>query len=243
VTVVEICVGDVPSALAAEAAGADRLELCADLGQGGTTPSIGTVAVALRTLRRAALKVMVRPRGGDFVVSETEQQVMLADIAAIRALPNPHGLALGIVAGALTADGDLDRALLRKVVDAAGPLPVTVHKAFDEVPDQLTGLDHVIELGADAVLTSGGAASAREGAARIAALGERAAGRLRIIAAGGIRSHNVAEILAATDATEIHLRAPIELQGREATDPAEVRRVLAAVSRVSPGPECGRSPA
>jgi copper homeostasis protein len=237
VTTVEICVSDVPAALAAEAAGADRLELCADLGQGGTTPSLGTVEVALRALRRTAVRVMVRPRGGDFVVSDIEEQVMLADIAAIRALPNPHHLPLGVVAGALTAAGDLDLPLLERLIEAAGPLPVTVHKAFDEVPDQLAALDQLLALGADAVLTSGGAPSAVSGATRIAALHDRAAGRLRVIAAGGIRSHNVAQVLAATGATEIHLRAPLPRQGREATDPDEVRRVAAAASRfVAPPP-------
>jgi copper homeostasis protein len=174
--------------------------------------------------------VMVRPRGGDFRVSDIEERVMLADLAAIRALPNPSGLELGVVVGALTPDGDLDRPLLRRLIEAAGPLPVTIHKAFDEVPDQLTAVDQVVDLGAAAILTSGGAPSALAGAARIAALRQRAAGRLHIIAAGGIRSHNVAEVLAATGASEIHLRAPLPSQGREATDPSEVRRVVAAAA-------------
>lgn len=226
-TTVEICVGDVPAALAAEAAGADRLELCADLCQGGTTPSLGTVEVALRTLRHAAVRVMVRPRGGDFRVGEVEKQVMLADIAAIRGLANPRGLAVGVVVGALTAHGELDLPTLQGLIEAAGPLPVTVHKAFDEIADQLTAVEQLIDLGADAVLTSGGAASALAGAARIAALRDRAAGRLRVIAAGGIRSHNVEQVLAETHATAIHLRAPLQQDGREATDPDEVRRVVA----------------
>jgi copper homeostasis protein len=228
VTTVEICVSDVPTALAAEAAGADRLELCADLGQGGTTPSLGTIEVALRSLRRAAIRVMVRPRGGDFRVTSLEEQVMLADVAAIRSLANPHGLAVGVVVGALTPSGDLDLPVLTGLIEAAGPMPVTVHKAFDEIDDQLTALDQIIDLGADAVLTSGAAASALAGAPRIAALRDRAAGRLRVIAAGGIRSHNVRQVLAATRATEIHLRAPIQQDGREATDPDEVCRVVAA---------------
>nr|WP_296065351.1 copper homeostasis protein CutC [uncultured Actinoplanes sp.] len=230
-TTVEICVSDVPTALAAEAAGAGRLELCADLGQGGTTPSLGTVEVALRTLRRAAVRVMVRPRGGDFRVSEAEEQVMLADIAAIRALPNPYGREVGFVLGALTASARLDLRVLNRLIEAAGPLPVTVHKAFDEVDDQLAALDQVIDLGADAVLTSGAASSALAGAERIAALRDRAAGRLRVIAAGGIRSHNVRQVLARTRAAEIHLRAPIRQQGREATDPDEVRRVVDLAGR------------
>jgi copper homeostasis protein len=228
VTTVEICVSDVLTALAAEAAGADRLELCADLGQGGTTPSLGTIEVALRSLRRAAIRVMVRPRGGDFRVTSLEEQVMLADVAAIRSLANPHGLAVGVVVGALTPSGDLDLPVLTGLIEAAGPMPVTVHKAFDEIDDQLTALDQIIDLGADAVLTSGAAASALAGAPRIAALRDRAAGRLRVIAAGGIRSHNVRQVLAATRATEIHLRAPIQQDGREATDPDEVCRVVAA---------------
>ncbi|WP_025617390.1 copper homeostasis protein CutC [Salinispora cortesiana] len=228
-TTVEICVSDVPTALVAEAAGADRLELCADLGQGGTTPSLGTVEVALRTLRAPDLRVMIRPRGGDFRVSEIEQQVMLADIAALRALPNPNGLTVGVVVGALTPDNNLDLAVLRDLIEAAGPLPVTVHKAFDEVDDQLAAIDQAIDLGADAVLTSGAAATALAGAARIAALRQRAGDRLRVIAAGGIRSHNVRRVLAETGAREVHLRAPVRRDGREATDGDEVSRLVAAV--------------
>ncbi|NIL42523.1 copper homeostasis protein CutC [Salinispora arenicola] len=227
-TTVEICVSDVPTALVAEAAGADRLELCADLGQGGTTPSLGTVEVALRMLRTAALRVMIRPRGGDFRVSEIERQVMLADIAAIRDLPNPHGLAVGVVVGALTPDHNLDLAVLRHLIEAAGPLPVTVHKAFDEVGDQLAAIEEVIDLGADAVLTSGAAHTALAGAARIAALRQRAGDHVRVIAAGGIRSHNVRQVVAATGAREVHLRAPVRRDGREATDGDEVSRLVAA---------------
>ncbi|MEU6204026.1 copper homeostasis protein CutC [Micromonospora musae] len=228
-TTVEICVSDVPTALVAESAGADRLELCADLGQGGTTPSLGTVEVALRTLRRAGVRIMVRPRGGDFRVTEVEEQVMLADIAAIRRLPNPHGLAVGVVVGAVAADGRLDLPVLGRLIAAAGPLPVTVHKAFDEVDDQLRAIEEIIDLGADAVLTSGAAPTALAGAARITELRQRAGDRLRVIAGGGIRSHNVRQVLAETGAREVHLRAPVPRDGREATDGDEVRRVVAAV--------------
>lgn len=228
-TTVEICVGDVPSALVAEAAGADRVELCADLGQGGTTPSLGTVAVALRMLHRVGVRVMVRPRGGNFRVDEAEEQVMLADIEALRRLPNPHGLALGVVVGALTEGGGLDLPVLRRLVAAAGPLPVTVHKAFDEVGDQFAALDEIIALGADAVLTSGARATALAGAERLAALRRRAGDRLRVIAGGGIRAHNVREVVERTGAREVHLRAPVDRDGREATDGDQVRQVVAAV--------------
>lgn len=232
---VEICVGDVPSALVAEAAGADRVELCADLGQGGTTPSLGAVVVALRMLRRVGVRVMVRPRGGDFRVSGTEEQVMFADIEAIRRLPNPNGLSLGVVIGAVTSDGRLDLPVLRRLIEAAAPLPVTVHKAFDEVDDQHGALEQIIGLGADAVLTSGAAPTALAGAARIAALQQRAGDRLRVIAAGGIRAHNIRQVLQQTRAREVHLRAPLRCDGREATDGDEVRRVVAA-SRLLGGP-------
>jgi copper homeostasis protein len=227
-TTVEICVGDLASALTAEAAGADRVELCADLGQGGTTPSLGTVAVTLRMLRRVAVRVMVRPRGGDFRVSDAEEQVMLADIAAIRGLPNPNGLSLGVVVGAVSSRG-LDLPVLRRLIEAAGPLAVTVHKAFDEVGDQDGALEEVIALGADAVLTSGAGPTALAGAERIAALRRRAGDRLRVIAAGGIRAHNVRQVLRQTGAAEVHLRAPLLRDGRETTDGDEVRRVVAAV--------------
>ncbi|RKR86366.1 copper homeostasis protein CutC [Micromonospora pisi] len=228
-TTVEICVGDVPSALVAEAAGADRVELCADLGQGGTTPSLGAVAVTLRLLRRVGVRVMVRPRGGDFRVSAAEEQVMLADIEAIRGLPNPHDLALGVVVGAVDERGGLDLPVLGRLVEAAGPMPVTIHKAFDEIEDQFGALEEIISLGADAVLTSGAAPTALTGAERLAALRRQAAGRLRVIAGGGIRAHNVREVLARTGASEVHLRAPVDRDGREATDGDQVRQVVAAV--------------
>jgi copper homeostasis protein len=231
-TTVEICVGDVPSAVVAEDAGADRVELCADLCVGGTTPSLGTVALALRTLRRIGVRVMVRPRGGDFRVSPVEEEVMLADIAAIRQLPNPHGLAVGVVFGALSSGGTLDLPVLRHLVEAAGPMPVVVHKAFDEITDQHQALDELIGLGVTAVLTSGGAPTALVGADRIASLRAQAGDRLQIIAGGGVRSHNVREVLTSTGATEVHLRAPIPQDGREFTDSAEVERVVDLVRQL-----------
>jgi copper homeostasis protein len=223
--IVEVCVGDLEGALAAEAAGADRVELCADLAQGGTTPSIGTVAVALRMLRRVALRVMIRPRGGDFTVGEAEERIMLADLEAMRALPNPHGLELGLVFGATLRRG-LDVPLLGRLMAAAAPLPVTMHKAFDEVDDQFAALQELAALGFDAVLTSGAARTALEGADRIAALHRHAADRLRVMAGGGIRAHNVRQVLDSTGVSAVHLRAPMLRDGRETTDGELVRRVV-----------------
>jgi copper homeostasis protein len=156
---------------------------------------------------------------------------MLAGIAAVKAASNPHGLALGVVFGA-TAGRSLDLAVLSRLVAAAAPLPVTVHKAFDEVDDQFAALDALIELGVDAVLTSGGAPTALEGAARLASLRRRAGDRLQVMAGGGIREHNVARVLAETGVSAVHLRAPMTHDGRElpeSTDEDLVRRVLAAI--------------
>ena len=228
-TTVEICVGDVPSAVVAEDAGADRVELCADLGQGGTTPSLGTVEVALRTLRRAGIRVMVRPRGGDFRVSGTEERVMLADIEAIRGCPTRTVSRSGWWSVPLTADGGLDLAVLRRLIAAAGPLPVTVHKAFDEVDDQHAALEQVIGLGADGGAHLGrGAhrAGRRRADRRAAAAGRRpAAGHRRPAASGPTTSGRCST---ETGAREVHLRAPVRRDGREATDGDEVRRLVAA---------------
>lgn len=203
--IVEICVEDVVGALAAEAAGADRVELCAALALGGISPSLGTVSVALRTLRRVALRVMVRPRGGDFSYSAVEESVMLADIEALRSLPNPHGLRLGVVLGG-AAGSTLDIPLLRRLMRACGPLPVTVHKVFDEVADQAGALEELVELGVDAVLTSGAAPTALEGVGRLAELRALAAGRIQVMAGGRVRASNVREIVAATGVSAVHMR-------------------------------------
>ncbi|MDN5766267.1 MAG: copper homeostasis protein CutC [Humibacillus sp.] len=224
---VEVCVGEIGGALAVESAGADRIELCADLGEGGFTPSLGTVTVTLARLRRTAVRIMVRPRGGDFIASEAEVAVMLADLQAIKGVPNPHGLEVGVVVGPLDVGGEIDRSLLTRLVEAADPLPVTFHKAFDEVPDQLGSLEVLIEAGVTSLLTSGGAPTALDGAAKLRALHERASGRLEITVAGGIREHNLREVLAAVRPGAVHLRAPIRRGGREASDPTLVRRVLA----------------
>lgn len=221
------------------------MELCADLASGGTTPSPGRLTGALEGLTRAALRVMIRPRPGDFSVNAAEEAVMLAGIEAVKAAPNPHGLALGVVFGA-TAGRVLDTAVLGRLVAASAPLPVTVHKAFDEVDDQFAALDALIGLGVDAVLTSGGAATALEGSARLAALRRRAfdaGNRLQVMAGGGIREHNVARVLAETGVPAIHLRAPMLRDGRElpeTTDENLIRRVLAAVAQPgSSGPGSG----
>lgn len=157
---------------------------------------------------------------------------MLADIEALRALPNPNGLRLGVVLGATAGGGGggaLHLPLTRRLVTAALPLPVTVHKAFDELHDQFAALEDLVALGVDAVLTSGAAPTALEGAGRIAELRLRAGDRLQVMAGGGVRAHNVRHVIASTGVSAVHLRAPAHRQGRETTDGQQVRQVVAAV--------------
>lgn len=227
---VEICVGDLAGALAAEQAGADRVELCADLGQGGATPGPGTIALALTRLQRVGLRVMVRPRGGDFVMDDLTLDTALADIDAVRALPNPSGLELGFVLGALTPERRLDLGVMERLVSACDPHPVTLHKAFDETPDLSRSLEEAIDLGVDRVLTSGGRPTATEGADRLRALQEQAAGRVAILAAGGIRPNTVTEVAQRTGVDEVHLRAPMTAHGTETTDPQLVADVLTTLT-------------
>jgi len=204
---VEICVDDIAGALAAEQAGADRIELCAALSEGGITPSIGLVGRVLAQIRHIGVQVLIRPRGGDFLVSPDECEVMQADIAAIRALTRAPAVALGFVLGALTPDRKIDEPVMRRLVTACGDTPVTFHKAFDFVQDFSAALTLLADLGVRRILTSGGKASALEGTAILDALVRQAAGRITIIAGGGVRAANVRAILAATGVGEVHLRA------------------------------------
>jgi copper homeostasis protein len=197
----EICIDSVEGAIAAGEAGADRVELCANLLEGGTTPSLGLMEI---TIARAKLpvQVMIRPRGGDFLYSEIEIEMMLHDIAAAKA-----ARAGGVVFGCLTADGQVDRALTQRLVAAARPLTVTFHRAFDVARDPLEALQTLIGLGIDRLLTSGQAPNALEGAPLIRRLIELAAGRVVVMPGGGITARNVARIVKDTGAGEIHFAA------------------------------------
>jgi copper homeostasis protein len=224
----EVCIDSVASAVAAEAGGGGRVELCADLGVGGTTPSIGTIAECCRRVA-IPVNVIIRPRGGDFVFSEEELDVMRADVIAARAAG-----ASGIVIGSLLENGAVDRQQTRTLVEAARPLPVTFHRAFDEVADQAAALETLIELGVDRVLTSGGAPTAEAGIASLAALVRQAGDRIVILAGGTVRPHNVARIVGEADVREVHARLdhPAGTLRRRgpATDEALVRRTVAAAN-------------
>lgn len=197
----EVCLESVDSAVAAERGGADRVELCANLTEGGTTPSIGTVELC-RAQVGIDIMVMIRPRGGDFLYSDREYACMMRDIDRMR------GLGIdGFVFGLLTADGQVDRVRTRRLIELARPLPVTFHRAFDVAADPLAALDTLIELGVDRLLTSGQAESVPAGLPLIRQLIERADGRISIMPGAGITPENVATVLSQTGAREYHATA------------------------------------
>jgi len=211
-TLVEAAVETLDSAFAAERAGADRIELCGNLSVGGTTPDAGLIAgIAERT--RLPVFVLIRPRAGDFVYSDDEVDQMVRDTE----LSGRLGIA-GIVTGVLTRRGRVDVERTRTLVKAAAGLPVTFHRAIDSAVDLPAALEEVIEAGASRVLTSGGAATAVESVDLIAALVGQARERITVIAGGGIREHNVRDVIARTGVREVHARLIDEGQMRGLVD-------------------------
>lgn len=197
----EICIDSVDGAIAAEQAGADRVELCANLLEGGTTPSIGLMETTIARTK-LPVQVMVRPRGGDFLYSEVEVEIMLRDIAAAKA-----ARAGGVVFGCLLSDGAIDAKLTERLIAAARPMSVTFHRAFDVSRDPVEALQTLIDLGIDRLLTSGQEPNALEGAPLIHRLIELAAGRIIVMPGGGITARNVARIVSETGVSEIHFAA------------------------------------
>ncbi len=230
---VEICVDDLDGVLAAERAGADRVELCADLLEGGTTPSMGLVQQVLASVTRVGVQIMVRPRGGDFVYSAAELRVMRADVRAIAALAGASPVRVGIVFGALTADGRIDETALDAIRAEAGDVPITFHKAFDETTDLFEAYDALARHGVERVLTSGGAPTAREGIDRLATLCARSEGSRMpaVLVGGGVRAHNIAAMIERTGAREVHLRAQVATdRGFLETDESLIRETILAVA-------------
>ena len=194
----EICVDSLESALAAADGGAGRVELCTGLREGGMTPSLGLMR-AVRAALRIPLMVMIRPRAGDFVYSAGELAIMRDDVS----LAAKAG-AEGVVLGLLTADRRVDVERTRALVELARPMRVTFHRAIDVVEDMVGGLEDVIRTGADAVLTSGGEATAKAGVARLSEMVRMAGGRIEVMVGGGVRPGNLGELAGATRATAFH---------------------------------------
>ena len=197
-TLLEIAVETVEAAEAAQRAGASRIELCADLHEGGVTPPLALLDAARENLH-IPIFVMVRPRCGDFIYSAAEFEGMKASIATAK-----KAGADGIVLGLLTPAPRVDIQRTRELITLVQPLPVTFHRAFDEIADLPKALEDVIQAGGTRILTSGGAKTALEGMHAIANLITAAAGRITIVPGAGITAENISQLAAATQAREFH---------------------------------------
>jgi copper homeostasis protein len=197
----EICVDSVESAIAAQIGGADRIELCDNLIEGGTTPGYGTIVSAKNNLD-ISLFVLIRPRGGDFLYTDLEYDIMRRDID----ICGECGVD-GIVLGILRADGGIDVERTEKLVELANPMPVTFHRAFDMCSDPFRGLTDVISTGSARLLTSGQNNSAEKGSALISQLISQSGKKLIIMPGSGINPLNILSIAKITGADEFHLSA------------------------------------
>jgi copper homeostasis protein len=196
---IEVCVDSVSSAIAAERGGAQRVELCSDLYEGGVTPSVGLIE-AVRSKISIGLNPIIRPRAGDFCYSDDEIDIIRRDIRMAK-----EANADGVVFGLLKPDGSIDVERTRTLVDLARPLSVTFHRAFDMAANLDQALEHVCATGADRLLTSGGEQDCTQGADAIAHLVSAAGGRIVIMAGGGIGQSNATSIIERTGVTEIHV--------------------------------------
>jgi copper homeostasis protein len=193
----EICVDDPGGIAAAVSGGADRIELCSALELGGLTPSAALIETAVRM--GCPTHVMIRPRAGGFVLADGEAALMIEEIG----LAIARGAA-GVVVGALLPDGGLDRDALARFRDAAPDAAIVLHRAIDLVPDPVAAAGEAAALGFDKILSSGGAATAVEGMATLAAMVAEAGARLSIIAGSGVTPENVARLVAETGVREVH---------------------------------------
>lgn len=240
---IEICVEGIDGLAAAQAAGADRVELCASLLEGGLTPSMGVVRAAL-DIATIPFHPIIRPRGGDFLYSELEYRSMLEDVRACREL----GVA-GVVFGCLTADGRIDEKRMAELTEGARPLAVTCHRAFDMTRDPVEAIEALVRCGVDRVLTSGQHDTALEGLDVLKRAHDAARGRIRIMACGALDPTNIVEVMRGSEADELHFAAlttvPSHMRFRNPTvgmggtalerefeltltDPDIVRRTIAA---------------
>lgn len=245
---IELCVEGIDGLVAAQEGGADRVELCASLLEGGLTPSMGTVRQAL-AVATIPFHVIVRPRGGDFLYSELEFRSMLDDVRALREL----GVA-GIVIGCLTPEGRIDESRMRELVEAAGPLAVTCHRAFDMTRDPEEAIEALVRCGVGRVLTSGQRDTGILGLEILKRTVRAARGRIKVMACGALDEASIATVLTQSGADELHFSAPITIDGgmsfRNAevgmggtdldreyqltlTDPDRVRRTIAAARRAA----------
>ncbi|RXH57839.1 copper homeostasis protein CutC [Granulicella sibirica] len=219
----EVCAEDLDACLAARDGGADRIELCSALSEGGLTPSHALIRAAVA---QSGLPVfcMLRPRGGNFVYSESEFELMQEDLSHAREL----GTA-GFVAGMLFDNGAVDIERMTQLVELAAPLEMTFHRAFDEADDLEKSLEDVIATGSKRLLTSGGAPDVLSGAERIARLVDQAAGGIAIAVGGGLRLESALQVARITHAPQFHGSVRHLHQGRMKTKASDVQSMIEAL--------------
>jgi copper homeostasis protein len=214
--IIEICLEDATSVVSAQQGGADRVEFCADLFEGGTTPSLGSFLTA-KAHATIPMNVMIRPRGGDFCYSDIEFETMLRDVEIFR----EHG-ANAIVFGILTPDGEIDVERSERLIKAARPLPVTFHRAFDMTRDLSRSLETLISLGVDRVLTSGGEPTVMEGILTLRDLVHQAGERIVVMPGCGITEKNFSYIQSVVQAKEYHVLVSKEHDSRMTYRPGNI---------------------
>lgn len=206
----EICANSVESCLAAQEGGADRVELCAGIPEGGTTPSYGEIKLARKLLTKTKLHVIIRPRGGDFLYTPLELERMEEDIRICRELGVD-----GVVFGCLTEEGEIDREVNRRLVEQARPMSVTFHRAFDRTADPMKALEDIISLGCNRILTSGQQPKAIDGISLLAQLEKKLKEYplppIQLLAGSGVNEENIRQIFDATSIHEYHFSARVNV--------------------------------
>lgn len=198
----------IESCLIAQAAGAHRIELCDNPSEGGTTPSYGFIKAAREKLT-IELYPIIRPRGGDFLYSETEFEIMKDDVQICKNLS-----CNGVVIGILLADGTVDKERCKQLVDIAYPMGVTFHRAFDRTTDPFKALEDIISIGCERILTSGQKPSVNEGMQLLIDLVQQANERIIIMPGSGVRAENIVALANQTNALEFHTSARININSK-----------------------------
>ena len=205
----EVCANSVESCIAAQDGGADRVELCAGIPEGGTTPSYGEIKTARRLLHSTLLHVIIRPRGGDFLYSQLEMERMKEDILVCKELGVD-----GVVFGCLTESGEVDIAKNMQLMECANGMSTTFHRAFDRTINPQKALEDIIAMGFDRILTSGQQPKAIEGTALLAELQKKAEGRITLLAGSGVNEDNIKDIFDATGIHEYHFSARVNIPSK-----------------------------
>ncbi|NDV66008.1 copper homeostasis protein CutC [Bacteroides sp. 224] len=221
----EVCANSVESSIAAQEGGAHRVELCAGISEGGTTPSYGEIITARRLLS-IKLHVIIRPRGGDFCYNELEAEIMERDIRFAK-----EAGVDGVVFGCLTPEGNIDIPLTQRLMKASEGLSVTFHRAFDDCANPMQALEEIIELGCNRILTSGQKPVAEEGIPLIKELVAKAGDRIIILPGSGISESNIKKIEMETKAKEFHFSVREQIGNRSVTTARRVINTIQAVEK------------